>query len=69
MENTIWFIIAYAVGTAFGYFLGFTSNATRIATITVDTLIKDGYIKYRMLPNGEYDILKINETTEDENKD
>ena len=61
MENALWFLLAYGVGTAFGYFLGFTAKATKIATITIDSLVADGYIKYKMLPSGEYDIIKLEE--------
>jgi len=61
VENTLWFLLAYGVGTAFGYFFGFTAKATKIATITIESLMADGYLKYRELPNGDYDIVKLNE--------
>lgn len=62
MDNAIWFLLAYIVGTGFGYYLGFTANARRIAEITIDALVADGYIKHKVLADGTYELLRLSET-------
>ena len=55
-----WLLISYAVGTAFGIavqnFRGYS-----IVEQTIDSLIKNGYLKHRRDANGEIEILKYNE--------
>ena len=60
-SNTLWFLAAYAVGTGFGYYLGWKSNMLSAAELTIDSLIERGYLKTRRGPDGELEILKYNE--------
>jgi len=65
MENVIWFLGAYAAGTGIGWYMH--SNVSRykdllnIANVTVDTLIKDGYLRHRTNEEGEIELLKIDD--------
>lgn len=60
-DNTLWFLFAYVVGTGFGYVIGKTSAIRDVASITIDTLIEGGYLRYRHDANGDIELLKINE--------
>ena len=53
-----WLFIAYAIGTVVGMKWRFDSLIEK----TIDSLIDNGYLKYRTKPNGELDILKKHET-------
>jgi len=61
LPGTGWLLLAYAVGTAFGYVVGKTSSIKDVAGVTVDSLIERGYLKTRRGPDGELEILKYNE--------
>jgi len=52
-----WLLFAYAIGTAFGFYL----KQQRIIGTTIDSLIDKGYLKHRKDANGEIEILKYNE--------
>ena len=60
MDYTFIFI-AYILGTAFGLYVGFSSNHKRVVEKTVDNLINQKYIKTKQLPNGEVEILRFDE--------
>lgn len=53
-----WLALAYLAGTGFG--LWYTQGRT--IEKTIDSLVENGYLKYRKLPNGDIDILKKHET-------
>jgi hypothetical protein len=52
-----WLFLAYAVGTIFGLNISFKGAIGK----TIDSLIENGYLKHRKMPNGEIEILKHNE--------
>lgn len=60
-DNTLWFLLAYAVGTGFGYVMGKIASVRDAAGLTIDTLIEGGYLKHRIDENGDVQILKYNE--------
>ena len=45
--NVMWFILFYAVGTAFGLWFGYTKGLTANTEGLIDALIHKGYLKYR----------------------
>lgn len=49
MSYTAWLVVAYAVGTFFGYFLGVRIGFMRAAQVassqTIDILVESGYLK------------------------
>lgn len=62
--EAIWLLLAYSVGTAFGIYWCAASNfrhTQKIVDVTVDMLIRDGYILTRTDDNGEVHLLKVNE--------
>ena len=60
MDYTFIFI-AYILGTAFGLYVGFSSNHKRVVEKTIDNLINQKYIKTKQLSNGEVEILRYDE--------
>jgi len=61
VEHTWWLLAAYSVGTAFGWYLGFSKNIKDVTELVLDRLIADGYLRHRTKSNGEIEIVKINE--------
>jgi len=60
-ENTLWFVLAYVVGTGFGWYLGVTKNVKDSAGLVIDSLIEGGYLRHRKSESGEIEILKLDE--------
>ena len=44
-EMFLWLAFAYAVGTAFGRYIGFRRNMEDSVEATIDSLIEQGFIK------------------------
>lgn len=61
LTNTLWFLLAYTAGTAFGWYLGFSKNIKDVTELVIDSLIEGGYLRHRTKSDGEIEILKINE--------
>lgn len=55
-----WLFLAYAVGTAFGFFIQ-DRNGERIVEATIDSLIDNGYLKHRKNADGEIEIMKYDD--------
>lgn len=53
-----WLLLAYTIGTGVGMYWRFNNLIEK----TIDSLIDNGYLKYRTKANGELDILKKHET-------
>ena len=60
-DGTLWFLGAYAVGTGFGWYLGLNHSVRENATVVIDHLIKEGYLRTRMDSQGNTEILKLDE--------
>lgn len=66
MEYTLMqLMIPYTVGTVLGLYWGTKHNSRRIADATIDFLIKEGFVKYKLLQNGEVELLPLKESQED----
>jgi len=61
MSFEVQFFIMAIVFTGVGWYFGCEWMAKRMAQLTVDALIDDGYLKYRLDNNGEVEIMKWNE--------
>jgi len=60
-NDLLWFMLAYTVGTGFGWYLGFSRSVKDSATLVVDKLIEDGYLRTRKDADGNLQILKLDE--------
>jgi hypothetical protein len=60
---TYWFLFAYTVGTAFGWYMGRTQGLRLGVGVTIDSLIDRGYLKSKITKDGVV-ILKIEEDNE-----
>jgi|TARA_R110001606_G_scaffold176494_1_gene323065 hypothetical protein len=58
--NVMWFILFYAVGTAFGLWFGYNKGITVATEGVVDNLIDAGYLKTRG-SSSNLEILKYDE--------
>tara|TARA_Y200000002_G_scaffold378969_1_gene387344 strand:+ start:238 stop:420 length:183 start_codon:yes stop_codon:yes gene_type:complete len=57
----IFMFISYVLGTAMGFYFA-RSKIKNIIGETIDSLIKQGYLRAERKSDGEYDIKKWNET-------
>ena len=58
-------MVPYAVGTVLGLYWGTKHNSRRIADATIEFLMKEGFVKYKLLQNGEVELLPLSESKED----
>lgn len=63
MEYYVWFFIIAVVFTKFGHWWGSHVDVNFVVDVTVDKLIKDGYLRWRKNNKGEVEILKYDETS------
>lgn len=56
----VWLLLSYLTGSAATFFLVYRSILTRSVGDTIDSLMDQGYIKFKRLPNGDVEILKWN---------
>jgi len=56
-----WFILAYAVGTVFGAFIGFKIGIKFGADATIDELCENGFLKHRKISAKNVEIYKYDE--------
>ena len=61
-----WLFFAYAVGTAFGWYMGVKSNVKDVAEAIIDSLIEQKYLKTRGTGRN-MEILKYTEWKDDKN--
>ena len=54
-------LVSGIVFTIFGHGLGFLWGYKWYSRLLIDSLTKEGYVRYRILDNGEIELLKINE--------
>ena len=60
-DTTLWFFGIYAVGTAFGYAMGFKKGVVTASEHAIDALIAQGVIRTSKSENGELQIHKWDE--------
>ena len=61
-----WLFFAYAVGTAFGWYMGFKGHVKNVSEAIIDSLIEQKYLKTRGYGEN-MEILKHTEWCEKEN--
>ena len=62
-----WLFFAYAVGTAFGWYMGFTGHVKNVSEAIIDSLIEQKYLKTRGYGDN-MEILKHTEWSENEHQ-
>jgi hypothetical protein len=73
MEDNIWFILAYVVGTATGWYMFRFSRAQKAKLIAnsvdvfLNLLIAGNCVKIKHLPDGEVEILTVDDIRSDLN--
>lgn len=73
MEDNIWFILAYVVGTATGWYMFRFSRAQKAKLIAnsvdvfLNLLIAGNCVKIKHLPDGEVEILTVDDMRSDLN--
>ena len=61
-----WFFIVAIVFTGVGYYFGISWNIERLTSLILDNLIRDGYLRHRILDDGEVELLKWNHFGQDD---
>lgn len=56
-----WLFIAYVAGSFATLVILWKTLAVRMAETTIDTLLDNGFLRFKRLPNGEVEILKWND--------
>ena len=69
MSYELQFFAVALTFTGLGWYFGCQWMAKRMATFTVNSLIADGFLRYRLDDNGETEILKWNYDMTDEDFD
>jgi len=59
MEPIYWYVIAYVIGTGFGYFAGRKIGVANGVLVTITMLIENGFLKTRQDENGDIDLIKL----------
>jgi hypothetical protein len=47
MPDILWLLVAYIVGTGFGWYISKASAVTQALEMMLDKLVKEGYVKTR----------------------
>ena len=63
-SNIAWLFFAYAVGTAFGWYMGFKGQVKNVSEAVIDRLIEQKYLKTRGYGDN-MEILKHTEWQDD----
>ena len=56
-----WLFFAYLTGTLVGWWFAYTSSLETVIANTIDSLVKEGYLKSRTNEEGEEEIIKWDE--------
>jgi hypothetical protein len=54
-------LVSGVVFTVFGSTIGLAWGYKLYTGLVIDILVKEGYVKYRTLDNGEIELIKLNE--------
>jgi len=65
-ENIMWLLTAYVAGSCATWYLFLRQNFLNATEATIDSLIDNGFLRYKRGDDGEVEILKWNETDDSE---
>ena len=65
-ENLMWLLAAYIAGSCATWYLFLRQNFLNATEATIDSLIDNGFLRYKRGDDGELEILKWNETDDSE---
>ena len=65
-ENVMWLLAAYVAGSGATWYLFLRQNFLNATEATIDSLIDNGFLRYKRDDAGEVEILKWNETDDSE---
>ena len=65
-ENIMWLLTAYIAGSCATWYLFLRQNFIKATEATIDSLIDNGFLRYKRSDDGEVEILKWNETDDSE---
>lgn len=65
-ENVMWLLAAYVAGSGATWYLFLRQNFLNATEATIDSLINNGFLRYKRGDDGELEILKWNETDDSE---
>ena len=65
-ENVMWLLAAYVAGSGATWYLFLRQNFLNATEATIDSLIDNGFLRYKRGEDGELEILKWNETDDSE---
>lgn len=65
-ENVMWLLGAYIAGSGATWYLFLRQNFLNATEATIDSLIANGFLRYKRGDDGELEILKWNENDDSE---
>ena len=65
-ENVMWLLAAYIAGSGATWYLFLRQNFLNATEATIDSLIDNGFLRYKRGDDGELEILKWNENDDSE---
>jgi len=65
-ENVMWLLVAYVLGSAFSAFIFHRSGTRNGIENTIDSLVDQGFLRHKKDNDGEIEILKWNDSSEQE---
>ena len=69
-ENVMWLLGAYLAGSCATWYLFLRQNFLKATEATIDSLIDNGFLRYKRGDDGEIEILKWNQAPdEDDNNE
>jgi len=63
MPDWGWLFFAYCTGSIATALILWKTIAIRMAETTIDTLIENGFLRWKKLPGGDIEILKWNDNS------
>ena len=64
-ENVMWLLAAYVAGSGATWYLFLRQNFLNATEATIDSLIDNGFLRYKRGDDGELEILKWNDPDDD----
>ena len=64
-ENVMWLLAAYLAGSGATWYLFLRQNFLNATEATIDSLIDNGFLRYKRGDDGELEILKWNDPDDD----